>query len=226
MTFTVLIPARLKSTRLPDKPLADLHGAPMVVRVAQRAARSMANRVVVAADDMRIVDACRAHGVQRAADPHRPCQRQRPAGRGVRATEARWRGHRRQRAGRRTADRHHDDRRLRCAVEATQRLCDGHRGARDRRRRGVRQPQRREGRARRRPGERSTSRVHRSRIGAIASPTARCPPSHGRCATWACTPTARAFCAAFQRCPQRRWRPWKRWSNCACCGKASALPCT
>ena len=64
MSFTVLIPARLKSTRLPDKPLADLHGAPMVVRVAQRAARSAAARVVVAADDMRIVEACRAHGVQ------------------------------------------------------------------------------------------------------------------------------------------------------------------
>ena len=63
MSFTVLIPARLKSTRLPDKPLADLHGAPMVVRVAQRAAGSAASRVVVAGDDRRIVDACRAHGV-------------------------------------------------------------------------------------------------------------------------------------------------------------------
>lgn len=63
MSFTVLIPARLKSTRLPDKPLADLHGAPMVVRVAQRAAGSSASRVVVAADDQRIVDACRSHGV-------------------------------------------------------------------------------------------------------------------------------------------------------------------
>lgn len=64
MSFTVLIPARLKSQRLPDKPLADLHGAPMVVRVAQRAARSAASRVVVAADDARIVDACRSHGVE------------------------------------------------------------------------------------------------------------------------------------------------------------------
>jgi 3-deoxy-manno-octulosonate cytidylyltransferase (CMP-KDO synthetase) len=63
MSFTVLIPARLKSTRLPDKPLADLHGAPMVVRVAQRAAGSAATRVVVAADDKSIVEACRAHGV-------------------------------------------------------------------------------------------------------------------------------------------------------------------
>jgi 3-deoxy-manno-octulosonate cytidylyltransferase (CMP-KDO synthetase) len=64
MNFTVLIPARLKSTRLPDKPLADIHGAPMVVRVAQQAARSQASRVVVAGDDARIIDACRAHGVQ------------------------------------------------------------------------------------------------------------------------------------------------------------------
>jgi 3-deoxy-manno-octulosonate cytidylyltransferase (CMP-KDO synthetase) len=64
MDFSVLIPARLKSTRLPDKPLADIHGAPMVVRVAQRAARSRAARVVVAGDDARIVEACRAHGVQ------------------------------------------------------------------------------------------------------------------------------------------------------------------
>src|SRR5262245_41595810 len=63
MSFTVLIPARLKSTRLPDKPLADLPGAPMVVRVAQRAARSAATRVVVAADDARIVEACGSHGV-------------------------------------------------------------------------------------------------------------------------------------------------------------------
>ncbi|HPH14232.1 MAG TPA: 3-deoxy-manno-octulosonate cytidylyltransferase, partial [Burkholderiaceae bacterium] len=36
MRFTVLIPARLASTRLPNKPLADIGGAPMIVRVAQR----------------------------------------------------------------------------------------------------------------------------------------------------------------------------------------------
>ena len=62
--FTVLIPARLASTRLPDKPLADIAGVPMVVRVAQRAAQSAASRCVVAADDARIVAACEAHGVQ------------------------------------------------------------------------------------------------------------------------------------------------------------------
>ena len=63
MNFTVLIPARLASTRLPGKPLADIAGKPMVVRVAERAASSGAARVVVAADDERIVQACAAHGV-------------------------------------------------------------------------------------------------------------------------------------------------------------------
>ena len=62
--FTVLIPARMASTRLPDKPLADLEGLPMVVRVAQRALLSRAQRAVVAADDVRIVQACQAHGIE------------------------------------------------------------------------------------------------------------------------------------------------------------------
>jgi 3-deoxy-manno-octulosonate cytidylyltransferase (CMP-KDO synthetase) len=64
MSFTVLIPARLASTRLPNKPLADLAGRPMVVHVAERAARSGAASVVVAADDERTVAACTAHGVR------------------------------------------------------------------------------------------------------------------------------------------------------------------
>jgi 3-deoxy-manno-octulosonate cytidylyltransferase (CMP-KDO synthetase) len=64
MSFTVLIPARLASTRLPDKPLADIAGKPMVVRVAERVAGCGAARVIVAADDQRIIDACRTHGVQ------------------------------------------------------------------------------------------------------------------------------------------------------------------
>lgn len=62
--FTVLIPARLASTRLPNKPLADIAGLPMVVRVAQRAQQSKAERVVVAADDELILQACQQHGVQ------------------------------------------------------------------------------------------------------------------------------------------------------------------
>ena len=62
--FTVLIPARMASTRLPNKPLADLEGLPMVVRVAQRALLSRAQRAVVAADDVQIVQACQAHGIE------------------------------------------------------------------------------------------------------------------------------------------------------------------
>lgn len=61
--FTVLIPARLASTRLPNKPLADLGGAPMVVRVAQRAQQSRATRCVVAADSPAILQACAQHGI-------------------------------------------------------------------------------------------------------------------------------------------------------------------
>lgn len=63
MAFTVLIPARLASTRLPNKPLADIAGKPMVVRVAERAALSSATSVVVAADDESIVLACAAHTI-------------------------------------------------------------------------------------------------------------------------------------------------------------------
>ncbi len=61
--FVVIVPARLASTRLPRKPLADLAGEPMVVRVARRAAESGAERVVVATDSDEVIDACRAFGV-------------------------------------------------------------------------------------------------------------------------------------------------------------------
>jgi 3-deoxy-manno-octulosonate cytidylyltransferase (CMP-KDO synthetase) len=64
VSFTVLVPARLASTRLPNKPLADIAGLPMIVRVAQRAAQSSASAVVVAADHADIVAACTAHGVR------------------------------------------------------------------------------------------------------------------------------------------------------------------
>lgn len=64
MGFQVLIPARLASTRLPDKPLADIAGKPMVVRVAERARQSSAERVIVATDSAAVADACKAHGVQ------------------------------------------------------------------------------------------------------------------------------------------------------------------
>ena len=62
-SFSVIIPARLASTRLPNKPLADLGGKPMVVRVAERAALSGARAVTVATDHPDIAAACRAHDV-------------------------------------------------------------------------------------------------------------------------------------------------------------------
>ena len=62
-SFYVIIPARLASTRLPNKPLADLGGKPMVVRVAEQARLSGAELVVVACDDISIRDACQQYGV-------------------------------------------------------------------------------------------------------------------------------------------------------------------
>ena len=64
MRFTVLIPARLASTRLPNKPLADLGGAPMVIRVAQRAQLSQAEKVVVATDSREVMDQCARFNIQ------------------------------------------------------------------------------------------------------------------------------------------------------------------
>ncbi|OWT80974.1 MULTISPECIES: 3-deoxy-manno-octulosonate cytidylyltransferase [unclassified Achromobacter] len=64
MSFIAIIPARAASTRLPDKPLADIAGKPMVVRTAERAAASGAARVLVATDDDRVAQAARAHGIE------------------------------------------------------------------------------------------------------------------------------------------------------------------
>ena len=64
MSFIALIPARTASTRLPDKPLADIAGKPMVVRTAERAARSGAAQVCIATDDARVLQAAQAHGVR------------------------------------------------------------------------------------------------------------------------------------------------------------------
>ena len=62
--FVVVVPARMASTRLPNKPLADIAGKPMVVRTAERAILSGASQVIVATDHEDIVAACRAHGVR------------------------------------------------------------------------------------------------------------------------------------------------------------------
>ena len=62
MKFHVVIPARYASSRFPGKPLADLGGKPMVVRVCERAATSGAATIHVATDDERIAQAVRTHG--------------------------------------------------------------------------------------------------------------------------------------------------------------------
>ena len=62
MSFTVIIPARYQSSRLPGKPLADIGGKPMVQWVYERACLSGAEKVIVATDDQRIVDVVTAFG--------------------------------------------------------------------------------------------------------------------------------------------------------------------
>ena len=62
-SFTVIIPARLSSTRLPEKIIADIGGKPLIVRTANAAAKSRAARVVVAADDEKIVQICTDNGI-------------------------------------------------------------------------------------------------------------------------------------------------------------------
>jgi len=63
-SYTVVIPARMASTRLPNKPLADIGGLPMVVQVARRAGLSAASAVWVAADDERIARTCEQHNIR------------------------------------------------------------------------------------------------------------------------------------------------------------------
>ena len=64
MSFVVVIPARYASTRLPGKPLADIHGKPMVQHVVEKALQSGADRVIVATDDERVRQALQATGVE------------------------------------------------------------------------------------------------------------------------------------------------------------------
>ncbi len=55
----VLIPARMASTRLPGKPLADIAGLPMIVQVAKRAQEADVGRIIVAVDDQTVFDTSR-----------------------------------------------------------------------------------------------------------------------------------------------------------------------
>ena len=64
MSFVVVIPARYASTRLPGKPLADIHGKPMVQHVVEKALQSGAERVIVATDDARVQQALQSTGVE------------------------------------------------------------------------------------------------------------------------------------------------------------------
>ena len=61
--FTVVIPARFQSSRLPGKPLLDIAGKPMILHVVAQALKSGATKVIVATDDLRIQDACEQAGV-------------------------------------------------------------------------------------------------------------------------------------------------------------------
>ncbi|WP_137817857.1 3-deoxy-manno-octulosonate cytidylyltransferase [Pseudomonas sp. 2FG] len=62
--FTVVIPARFASSRLPGKPLQEIAGKPMVQHVWEQARKSSAQRVLIATDDARIVEVCRGFGAE------------------------------------------------------------------------------------------------------------------------------------------------------------------
>ncbi len=64
MAFTVIIPARYASSRLPGKPLLDIAGKPMIEHVYRRACESAAERVIIATDDQRIAEACNGFGAE------------------------------------------------------------------------------------------------------------------------------------------------------------------
>jgi 3-deoxy-manno-octulosonate cytidylyltransferase (CMP-KDO synthetase) len=64
MNCLILIPARMASTRLPNKPLADIGGLPMIVRVARQAAAANIGRVVVATDTETVAESIREHGFE------------------------------------------------------------------------------------------------------------------------------------------------------------------
>jgi 3-deoxy-manno-octulosonate cytidylyltransferase (CMP-KDO synthetase) len=62
MSFTIIIPARFASTRLPGKPLADIAGKPMIVRVREQAMKSGASRVIVATDHPDVIKVIEQQG--------------------------------------------------------------------------------------------------------------------------------------------------------------------
>ncbi|XXQ69472.1 3-deoxy-manno-octulosonate cytidylyltransferase [Neisseriaceae bacterium B1] len=71
MSFHVILPARLSSSRLPEKAIADIAGKPMIVRAAEQALQSGAQNVWVATDHERIAAECSAHGIQSVMTSHK-----------------------------------------------------------------------------------------------------------------------------------------------------------
>lgn len=69
MSTIVIIPSRLAATRLPNKPLLDMDGLPMVIRVAKQSIAANVGPVYVAAGDQEIIDCCAAHGVNACLTP-------------------------------------------------------------------------------------------------------------------------------------------------------------
>lgn len=73
MNPIILIPARMASTRLPNKPLADIEGLPMIVQVMKRAQEANVGRVVIACDGEEIKKVVEAHGGEAVlTDPNLP----------------------------------------------------------------------------------------------------------------------------------------------------------
>jgi 3-deoxy-manno-octulosonate cytidylyltransferase (CMP-KDO synthetase) len=62
VSYTIVIPARYASTRLPAKPLADIAGKPMIQHVWERACESSADRVIVATDHLEVFEVCQGFG--------------------------------------------------------------------------------------------------------------------------------------------------------------------
>ena len=64
MSYSIIIPARYASTRLPGKPLLEIEGKPLIQHVYQRATETRAKRIIIATDNQRIADICNAFGAE------------------------------------------------------------------------------------------------------------------------------------------------------------------
>ncbi|WEJ63557.1 3-deoxy-manno-octulosonate cytidylyltransferase [Thiomicrorhabdus lithotrophica] len=64
MSFSIIIPARFESSRLPGKPLMDIHGKPMIQWTWQQAKKSGAERIIIATESQQVKEACEAFGAE------------------------------------------------------------------------------------------------------------------------------------------------------------------